>query len=63
MPHAIGKHFQMSRKRAIATGSGRAWQGPETALCRSFGASSPAARPAKSRKTCRIRPGAWSVPI
>jgi hypothetical protein len=28
--------FEMSRKRAIATGSGRAWQGLETALRRSF---------------------------
>jgi hypothetical protein len=29
MPHAIGTHFERSRKRAIATGSGPAWQGPE----------------------------------
>jgi hypothetical protein len=32
MPHAFAKkHPRMSRKRAIATGSGRTWQGPEAA--------------------------------
>jgi hypothetical protein len=30
MPHAIGTHFERSRKRAIATGSRPAWQGPES---------------------------------
>src|SRR5437879_6724538 len=41
MPHAFGKLVQRSRKRAIATGSGRAWQGPQNA---SAGRSAPADR-------------------
>jgi hypothetical protein len=45
--------FEMSRKRAIATGSGRAWQGPETALRRSFGIGSRAERPAKHHKSAK----------
>ena len=32
MPHAFDKHVRGLRKRAIATGSGAPWQGPESGV-------------------------------
>ena len=61
------KHKKCLRKRAIATGSGSAWQGLESGICPAIGSGGLAANPAKragkplSGQSTRLRPRALAA--